>query len=64
MKVTKGQVPHLPWWRCLAMTDEEIKEFNSKYLVEVEMKDDSLSDVQPLDIGAKMGMPPIKLNAP
>lgn len=40
-----GHVPNLPWWRCLSMTDVEIKEFNNKHLTEIEMIDDSLDDV-------------------
>jgi hypothetical protein len=30
--ITTGQVPNLPWWRALYMTDEEIRQYNSNFL--------------------------------
>jgi len=45
MKALLGSVPNLPWWKLCNMSDAEIEEFNRRHLVEIEMKDDSLSDV-------------------
>lgn len=32
-----GQAPNLPWWQLERMTNEEIKEFNNRYMHEEEM---------------------------
>lgn len=39
MKALIGQSPNLPWYKVREMSDEQIKEFNSKYLMGIEMTD-------------------------
>ena len=36
--ILTGEAPNLPWWKCLYMSDEEIKAYNYKYLKETEMR--------------------------
>lgn len=37
--IRTGHPPTLPYWKALCMTDEEIKEFNNRYIHEEEMSE-------------------------
>lgn len=37
IRIRTGQAPNLSWWQLEQMTDEEIKEFNNRYMHEEEM---------------------------
>lgn len=55
-----GQPSNIPWWRCLNMSDEEIKKFNDEFMREEEVDmticDECGNDVITHRIGCRKGI--------